>query len=371
MAMRQAQAQPPTSGTNGESARRAHRGRSLPAAVQMGARLLAGLLAAAGALRADRVIWSDGECWEGRLQGSGQGDLRFHDGARLWQLRTEHLAALDWHPVTQRMERAWRFLEAGQTAREETGEPYPTLDLQCTATLQDGSGLSGHLLTTVFYLEQGDQTRKILVRKKLRGKPGETPADVRYPVRFVFDAPARPGRRVCRVTVAGATHAGSEIALVTALPATTAMPVKRLPDGSFLCEVAGASCVWALRTGASIAVGWREAVSPALRARLEKALTHDLRDFFDQRRLLGVSTNAPSETVLSLVLFSREGTTTLGGAKTQPWRLEVCRWRLSADGQNQFAARAVLFRGIRGPDETLPRITLHPELDALRIEEQP
>ena len=328
------------------------------------------LLAAGGPARADQVIWSDGDAWDGRLQLSGQGDLRFHDGQRLWQWRLDQLVSLDWHPATQRLERAWRFLEAGQTAREETGEPYPTLELACTVTLADGRTLAGHLLTTVFYLEQGAETRKIVVRRKLRGAPGEAPSDVRYPARLIVASPALPGRRAVRVALAGDRGREAEVALVTALPATAAMPVKRRPDGRFDCEIAGTGCVWAVREGASIDVAWREAATPALRARLEAALARDLRDFFDKRQLLGVSTNsAPPETILALVLFSREGATTLGGDRTQPWRLEVCRWRLADDGQNQFAARAVLFRGLRAAAEPLPHVTLHPALDDLTLEE--
>ena len=68
--------------------------------------LLAVLLAAGGMARADQVIWSDGDCWDGRLLLSGQGDLRFHDGQRLWQWPLDQLVSLDWHPATQRLERA-------------------------------------------------------------------------------------------------------------------------------------------------------------------------------------------------------------------------------------------------------------------------
>ncbi|MGI6098506.1 MAG: hypothetical protein GX174_03010 [Lentisphaerae bacterium] len=318
---------------------------------------------------ADQVVWSDGESWHGRLQPSGQGDLRFHDGQRLWQWRLDQVLAFDWHPATQRMERAWRFLEAGQTAREETGEPYPTLELDCTVTLADGRAFTGHLLTTVFYLEQGAETRKIVVRRKLRGPPGQTFGDVRYPSRLIVDSAEQTVRRTLRVSLAGDRGKGAEVALVTALPATTAMPVRRLPDGVFECEVAGTGCVWAVRDDPAIDVAWQDAATPALRERLRKALTDDLRDFFDQRELLGVSTNGtPSATVLALVLFSRAGATTLGGARTQPWRLEVCRWRVDDEGQNQFAARAVLFRGLRAHSDPLPRVTLHPLPDALIVE---
>lgn len=356
--------------TEGNQMRRAYDGLGMAAGAKFAAVLLAvGMLAVGGPARADQVIWSDGDAWDGRLQLSGQGDLRFHDGQRLWQWRLDQLVSLDWHPATQRLERAWRFLEVGQTAREETGEPYPTLELDCTVTLADGRTLAGHLLTTVFYLEQGAETRKIVVRRKLRGEPGEAPSDVRYPARLIVASPALPGRRAVRVALARNRSREAEVALVTALPATAAMPVKRRPDSRFDCEIAGTGCVWAVREGASIDVAWREAATPALRARLEAALTRDLRDFFDRRELLGVSTNdAPPETVLSLVLFSRAGATTLGGTRTQPWRLEVCRWRLGADGQNQFAARAVLFRGLRAASEPLPRITLHPQPDTLIVE---
>lgn len=332
--------------------------------------LLLGLgLMAAGAAMGDQVIWSNGEVWEGKLQLSGQGDLRLHDGVRLWNWRLDMLSSLDWHPSTQRMERAWRFLEAGQTAKEFTGESYPTLEVECTATLLDGSVKTGHLLTTVFYLEQDGQTRKVIIKKKLRGEAGETVEDIDHPVRLVFAAPSVLARRKCRITLAGVTIQTAELALVTALPATTSMPVSPQRDRSFLTEISGETCIWALREGAAITVGWKDAASPELKQRVADALKQDLRDFFDGRRLLGVSTNAPAETVLSLVLFTREGQTTLGGARTQPWRLEVCRWRMADDGQNQFAARAVLFRGIRSEQDPLPEIRIVPELGVLKIED--
>ncbi len=331
--------------------------------------LVLAALAWPGFTRADQVIWSTGEVWEGKILGSGQGDLRLHDGVRLWNWGVDALAALEWHPVTQRMERAWQFLEAGQTAKTFTGEHYPTLEVGCTATLADGSMKTGHLLTTVFYLEQGGQTRKVIIRKKLRGQPGDSPADIRYPVRLVFDRQPLQARRRCRISLAGSTNQAAELALVTALPATTAMPIVRRADGRFDGEIAGSACVWAWRDAAGITVAWREAASTNIRYRVAQALQSDLRDFFDGRRLLGVSTNAPDETVLSLVFFYREGRTTLGGEQTQPWRLEVCRWRLASDGQNQFAARAVLFRGLRAATDPLPAIRIVPEPDGITIED--
>lgn len=64
--------------------------------------LLGWALMAAGAAMGDQVIWSNGEVWEGKLQLSGQGDLRLHDGVRLWNWRLDMLSSLAWHPTTQR-----------------------------------------------------------------------------------------------------------------------------------------------------------------------------------------------------------------------------------------------------------------------------
>ena len=172
------------------------------------------------------------------------------------------------------MERAWQFLEAGQTAKTFTGEHYPTLEVGCTATLADGSMKTGHLLTTVFYLEQGGQTRKVIIRKKLRGQPGDSPADIRYPVRLVFDRQPLQARRRCRISLAGSTNQAAELALVTALPATTAMPIVRRADGRFDGEIAGSACVWAWRDAAGITVAWREAASTSHCGATSKAVEY-------------------------------------------------------------------------------------------------
>ncbi|MDD5704904.1 MAG: hypothetical protein PHR35_03205 [Kiritimatiellae bacterium] len=315
----------------------------------------------------DRIFWSDDRVWEGAVSLSGAGDLRLHDGTRLRNWPLGEIASLDWHPVTQRLERAWRFVEAGQTAKEYSGGVYPTIELGSVVTLRDGRSVPGHLLTTVLYLEQDGTTRKVVVKTKLRGQEGQGPHDIVYPTRVVLGGAAATRRQRCRVRLdAAAGWREPELAMVARRPATAAAAVERLDRVSFACDVEGTEPVWAVRDGARIVVGWNDAAGSGDRIRAAAA-AGDARDFFDERILLGVATNSLPETVLTLMLLSRAGATTLEGAKTQPWRLEVWRWRFAPDGRNQLAARAVLFRGLRGRDEPLPVIELEPSWEATEL----
>ncbi len=327
------------------------------------------LLLPAGTAPADQVVWSDGETREGVVRLAGEGGLRLHDGRRLHQWPLQDVASLAFHPVTQRLERAWRFIEAGRTAKERTGESYPVVELGCVAALRDGRVVAGHLLTTVFLLEETAATSKVVVRAKLRGKEGQTPADLRYPARIVRAASPPPpaGGGGCRVSLEGADAGGTpELALVMRRPVTAAMAVSRRDPCSFACQAEGEEAVWAVRDGARIVVGWTGGADDRTRARVAAAL-REARDFFDGRHLLAVAADAADpETVFSLVLFFRERPTTLDAGRSLPWRLEVLRWRLSGDGQDQWAARAVLFRGIRAPGEPLPRVVLEPRWAELR-----
>ena len=94
----------------------------------------------------------------------------------------------------------------------------------------------------------------------------------------------------------------------------------------------------------------------------------DLRDFFDDRRLLGVYSAPDGETVYSLVLQVRQADTTYEAEKNRPWRLAIIRWKFDPDEATLMSAGlGYFFRGIRAPNEPPPTIRLSRELwDAAR-----
>ena len=114
-----------------------------------------------------------------------------------------------------------------------------------------------------------------------------------------------------------------------------------------------------MRRGAQIAVGWRGEAPAAAQARITQGL-RDLKDFFDDRRLLGISQEPTEETTChTLLLLTRAAKTTMDGPNTQPWRLEIWKWRLGSETNDITAAtRCVLFRGIREPAAPLPEVKL-------------
>lgn len=336
---------------------------------------LAAVLLLAAPLRGaaeDTVLWSDGRTWSGTIRLGGDGRLPLHDGTRLRPVPLETVARIDWRVATQRMERAWAFREAGQTAKRYEGDPYPVRHWKAQVTLRNGETIPGHLPATVFFLEDAEGVSRLVVKSKQRGRPGETPDDLVSPVALQFasragdaDLPPRAARHL-RVDAA---PEGLQFAAASLDPTVTATVVQEAP-GLFRFTVEGGRPVLALRAGLRIRVGWPAAEDPgqdaALRRRVETALPK-VRDFFDDLRLLGVLRD-PSDPARghSLLLLLRQGRTTLGGDRPNPWHVEVWTWRLGAeDDRLLFEGRAVLARDRRAPDGPEPEVALDPRLAAL------
>lgn len=305
---------------------------------------------------AGHVEWSDGQRREGTLLAGPNGTVRLHDGARVREWPLERVARVVFRTEKERLERAWRFVEAGQTRKEEWGDPFPVAELVADVWLVDGGRVSGHLLSTVLYLETTVGTEKIVVKHKLRGKPGETIDALTYPAEWVFTTPIATAGSGATLKLEGAKR--GELAAVSRETMNTAA-VTPAPSGSdWRVTLEGADVVVALRTQDQIRVGWRGTCDAAATARIVQGLV-DLKDFFDGRELLALAIDPADTTVChTLLLLHRKGETTLAAKASQPWRLEVWRWRLGAGDDISAVRRAVLFRGIRAANAPLPQIIL-------------
>ncbi len=305
---------------------------------------------------AGHVEWSDGRRQEGTLQAGPNGTVRLHDGARVREWPLEGVSRVVFRPEKERLERAWRFVEAGQTRKEEWGDPFPVAELTADVWLADGGRVSGHLLSTVVYLQTAEGTEKIVVKHKLRGQPGEGMDALAYPAELVFGAAdAGVGGRAATVRLEG--NPPCELAAVSRETMNTAAVAPAADDG-WRVALEGGDAVVALRAEERIRVGWRGACDAAVTARIAQGLT-DLKDFFDGRELLACAIDPADATVChTLLLLHRKGATTLASKASQPWRLEVWRWRLGEGDDISAARRAVLFRGILAPKAPLPQVVL-------------
>src|SRR5580658_5843580 len=101
--------------------------------------------------REGRIEFSDGNAIAGKISLTPGGELKIQAGSQMRVLDLARVREIRLAPEKEEMDRNWRFKEAGQTAKEFFGEPYPVRYLQATVLLAGGESLTGHLYSTVLY----------------------------------------------------------------------------------------------------------------------------------------------------------------------------------------------------------------------------
>lgn len=310
------------------------------------------------------VQFSNGEQAEGTLSLTPGDELKIHDGKELKTLGLDVVQDMVFEPEKETMEQKWRFLEAGRTQKEKWGKPFPVREMRATVSVADGTVIRGHVYTTVLYLEGKEQTTKVVLRAKDRGNEGQTFADIVYPVRISFSdrAPSVNGTIGIKVSDAEATE------LVALTPgALLRLPATRLTEGPTfrLAGLLTSHLFLAVRTPSRITVGWPAPADTGLVTRIEQGLGN-AEDFFDARTLLGV--HRSGDDVYSLLMLSRRKSTTLEAAESQPWRLEIWRWKDNGE-RLMVAGRGFFFRGILAKDEQPPPVSLSAAIWATELKD--
>jgi hypothetical protein len=309
------------------------------------------------------IQFSDGTVWQGRLFFAPEARLQVQAAGRLVALTPADIREIRFTAISEQMEQSWRFVEAGQVRKERWGDPYPVRQLQASIWLAGGACLTGHLYTVPLYVERDGGTEKVVLSAKQRGQPGESLTNLVYPARLVWPAARASGEGVARIRLpADLAGPGREVKAMV-LASLLKVPVQGMGDGLEYGVGArpGDELVVAVRDGLRVAVGW-PAGGADLAPRIEAALA-DVRDFFDQRRVIAVTDLRPDQAVYALMLLWREGATTLDGPSNRPWHVEVWRWKMEPDsGRLMLAARGSLFEGLGRVGER-PEVRLVPAPD--------
>jgi hypothetical protein len=329
-----------------------------------------GAFAAAGAEepRDGRVEFSDGNAAEGKISLTPGGALKIESGPQIRVLDLARVREIRIAPESEEMDRNWRFKEAGQTAKEFFGDPYPVRNLQATVILAGGESFTGHLYSTVLYVEGAETAQKVLLLSKQRGNEGQTLKDLVYPVRITFGGAAVADTATATLRFINShgrntPQKGSEIAALTrgALARLTVTPT--MADNEFkMTSPLGKEFFLAIKTGGKIAVGWPGEKDVKTPAQVQDALPKS-EDFFDERRVLGVIRDPAAADLYTLILAVRKGQTTLEQTKSQPWRLEIYRWKTEAGSDRlMLAGQGYLYRGIGAKNEAVPEVELSADL---------
>ena len=307
--------------------------------------------------RPGTVQLSNGEVITGLISTTPGSCFRMQAGNDLKDVALAAVQELRFHPERESLEQKWRFIEAGRTAKKKWGKPYPIRELGATLCLASGQTLTGHLYTTVLYIQRPEETTKLVIKAKDKGGEGQALKDVVYPVRIVFAdaAVALPGD--VQVDVGDAKNIELVVLEEGSLLRLEAR-ADRAGSGLILPGLTAAAVFAAVRRGDALSVGWLGHNDAELVGRIVRALP-EVEDFFDSRQLLGVWRKG--DEIYSLLLLRRLGKSTLNAEKSQPWRLEVWRWR-EHGAKLMLAGRGYFFRGILGKNTAAPAVKLVPEM---------
>ncbi|MFZ4394308.1 MAG: hypothetical protein ACOYOU_01625 [Kiritimatiellia bacterium] len=316
-----------------------------------------------GAVRAGRVELSNGEVLEGLISTTPGASLRLQVGDDLKDVPLEAVQEMRFVPVHESMEQKWRFVEAGRNEKKKWGVPYPVRELQTQMILGSGRVFTGHLYTTVLYVAQSNETVKVVIKAKDKGTEGQTFKDVVCPVRISLSGKA--------VALPGDIHidAGQakDVEFVTLAQGSMVRLATRAENGGLVLPALSTPAVFAaVHNGGEYRVGWPAQSDPALTEKIEKTLA-DVNDFFDSYKILGSWQDG--DEIYSLQMMHRKGPTSLPGEKSQPWRLEIWRWK-EQEGKRMLAGRGYFFRGILNKTSEPPPVKLDPALWKLELKDR-
>jgi hypothetical protein len=310
------------------------------------------LLACFGPCHAGEVVWSDGHKLEGTVSLTPGKDLQMYTASGVVAVALPEVKAIHFKPEKEQMWEGFYFPNAGQATQIKTGEVYPIRYLATELTLADGKVLTGHLFTTVFYIETDDATQKVVMLAKQTGPNGTKLADLIYPTDIRMDEAAADSTQI-DLSQAGFVPTKPPVVMVEPeleqppLTQTEGKPIWTVPvaDSSkvlFSVEAAdGLHVAWPL--GAS--TGNEKPGDPAPLADVDpdisaavRAALQVMQDFYDNRTLLGSFAAGDGNDIYSVVLLKRLGKSVNGaGTPTAtditPWSVVLLRWKYDPDAK--------------------------------------
>ncbi len=366
---------------------------------------------AQAAPRKAAVYYSDGKVLTGRIAlTSGRkfklnipagGKLKTSDmitGAdvqygKVRQFTFEPVGEIRFHPEREEIRQDWKFVETTRydektavadfsLARKEFwGEAYPLRYLSCEVVLSSGETIAGHLYSTVLYLETQEKTIRIILRSKQRGDKGTKMDNLVYVTKIKMLDEGKDIAANITVKFAEMTFEPNDVVQAVTHDSLTPVPTERGDDpGTFIVKSTfGEDFYLAVKKGEKCFVGWPRTQDRKLFAVAESHVKRQ-RDFYNDKKLLGVMKSADGKEVLTLLNLRRRFAPTnfgsIGGewdkelnTIVEPWRLSIWRWKYDPVNQDMLlSARGTFFRLIFLPEHPTPQAEISDELWQTRRE---
>jgi len=374
--------------------------------------LATSLAAIAGAApRKAAVYYSDGKVLTGKISLTGGrkfklnipkgGVLKTSDMVtgedvqygKVRQFAFEPVSEIRFHPEREEIRQNWKFVETTKydektgvadytpAKKEFWGETYPLRYLYAEVIFSSGETISGHLYSAVLYLETAEKTSRIILRSKQRGEKGATMDELVYVTKIKMLDEGKEIASTVTVKFTAMTFEPNDVVQAVTRDSLTPVPTERGDEpGTFVVKSAfGEDFYLAVKKGQKCYVGWPPTQDRKLFALAESHLKRQ-RDFYNDKKLLGVMMSRDGKEVLTLVnLRRRFAPTNFGsiggewdkelGTIVEPWRLSIWRWKYDPTNRDMLlSARGTFFRLIFLPEHPTPEAEISDELWQMRRE---
>ena len=362
-------------------------------------------ISARAAIRKAAVYFSDGKVLTGRIAlTSGRkfklnipeaGKLKTTDMVtgedvqygKVRQFTFEPVSEIRFYPSREEIRQNWKFIEttkydektavADYTPAQKAfwGETYPLRYLSSTVIFSSGETLEGQLYSVTIYLETEEKTHRFVLRSKQRGKKGTKLEEMVYITKIKMLDEGKNIAANITVKFAGMTFGPNDLVQAVTRDSLTPVPTERSesPDTFVVKSTFGEDFYLAVRKDGKYHVGWPDSRDEKLFA-LARDHIERQRDFYNDKKLLGVMKSKDGREVLTLVnLRRRFAPTNFGdiggewdrelGRIVEPWRLSIWRWRYDqANRELLLSSRGTFFRFIFLPEDPTPEAVISGEL---------
>ncbi len=357
------------------------------------------------------VYYSDGKVLTGRISlTSGRkfklnipaaGKLKTTDmitGAdvqygKVRQFTFEPVSEIRFHPEREEIRQDWKFVETTKydektavadfspAKKEFWGETYPLRYLSSEVVFSSGETIAGHLYSVVLYFETEDKTSRIILRSKQRGDKGTKMDDLIYVAKIKMLDEGKDIAADITVRFSEMTFEPNDVVQAVTRDSLTPVPTERGGDpGTFIVKSTfGEDFYLAVKKGEKCFVGWPRTEDRKLFA-IAASHVKRQRDFYNDKKLLGVMKSKDGKEVLTLLNLRRQfAPTNFGsiggewdkelGTIVEPWRLSIWKWKYDPVNQDMLlSARGTFFRLIFLPEHPTPEAEISEELWQTRHE---
>ena len=299
----------------------------------------------------------------------------------------EPVREVRFYPEKEEMRRNWKFIEKTKyneetaeadyspAAKAYSGQPYPLRYLAATVIFNSDESLQGHLYTATVYLKTKEKTFRLVLRSKQRGGQGTTLDELVYIRRIKLLDEGKDIAAKVIVKFSDMRFGPKDAVQAVTKESLTPIPTKMTEsDDTCVVESAfGEEFYLAVRKDGKYIVGWPEVQDKKLFAIAQDHIKRQ-RDFYNDKKLLGVTTSEDGKEVLTLVNLRRKVAPThfgeIGGewdrelgTVVEPWRLSIWRWKYDRVNQELIlSSRGTFFRIILLPENPTPEVVISEKL---------